>query len=115
MSVPSSSRVRFEEVRFVYWDDILGVYSIVGALFAHPMRMIKIINSTNVGIFISYDGVTDQDIIASNSTDIYNFCSNRSSVSGILEMPLGAGFFVRFDDAPTEGFVAAICLYASDR
>lgn len=115
MSLPSAVRVRFEEVRVLAFGLVLPAYTMVGLPFEHPIRLLKILNATDADVVISYDGVTDHDVIPALGFCLYDFASNKSSVGGHLEMPIGGAVYARQLAAPgTLGAVAVVCMYASN-
>lgn len=100
----SAQRIQFENIRSLAAASISGSYVGVGSSFNNAVRMLKVTNLSDADLFISFNGIDDQDIIAATSAYIYDFCSNKTSQSGNLEQPLGTRLYARqVSGAPTNG------------
>lgn len=55
--------------------------SLNGDGFSSPIRLLKMINNSNVDFFISYDGLTDQDILPAGSAFVLDLQSNHETNS----------------------------------
>jgi len=114
MSLPSSVRVRYEELRLRDHSEILANYISVGDPFEHPIRLIKVSNFTDSNLIISFDGITDHDVVGANSYSLYDYGSNRSDQGGYLEMSIGDRFMIKAEDAlPNQGKVYVTAFYVS--
>ncbi len=104
-------RVAFETLRSrAFGAPIDGTLRLVGTNFTHPLRLLKIVNTTNALITISYDGINDHDILPTNGFLLYDFTSNRSNASASLTMANRGGVWV--SGTPTAGSVFVTALYA---
>jgi hypothetical protein len=94
---------------------IVSQYVAVGAVFSNPVRILKIQNLTNANLFISFDGITNHDIIPANAGEVYDICSNAALASGLLETPAGQRVYVMPESvAPTVGTAVYVTVqYAS--
>ena len=117
MNSASSARIAFEPLRTIAFGGITNVYAAVGTAFANPVRLLKITNMTDVDIIVSYNGVTDQDIVIASGFTLYDYCTNQSSVGGLLEQPVGDGVWVKRAGAanPISGNVYVTVIYAAQR
>jgi len=107
----NAQRMRFEELRSIAFGDISGVYAQVGTQLANPARIIKMINSTDVDITVSFDGVTDHDILTTNATGfVYDIGTNKS-LSAPFFLDIGSSIYVK--GTPTSGSVYVVVIYAS--
>ena len=61
-----------------------STYQAVGAAFTHPIRMLKFKNDSDADITISYDGVTDHDIILAGDREIEDLTSNKTISEGLV-------------------------------
>ena len=114
MNLTSSIRVAFEPLRQTAFGAVTANYVIMGAPFNNPVRMLKIYNTTNQDIFISYDGVTNEDYLPAGTGQIYDYGSNKADAAGLFEQPAFRGIYIRHGGAaPTSGSVIAVVIYAS--
>ena len=92
-----------------------GAYVPVGAVFANPIRILKATNFTDTNLIISFDGVTDHDVIAAFGYYVYDFSTNQSIPGGVLEQPARGQFWVRVETVnPTLGNLYVTTIYASN-
>jgi len=115
MSLANSIKVRFEAVRELAFGSISGSYAIVGTPFTKPVRLLKVTTLSNGDLMISYDGVTDHDVVASGGFYLYDYGSNRSNTAGNAEQSVGEAVFVKtIGAAPTSGSVYVTLMYLSN-
>lgn len=107
----TSVKIRYENLRTLSFGGISGTYAGVGAAFANPVRILKITNTTDVTLTISFDGVNDKDVVASSSAWIHDYGTNRAEVGGQLDQAQGERVYVK--GAPTLGTVYVTVIYAS--
>jgi len=117
MNLVSSARIAFEPLRTLAFGGITNVYAAVGTSFANPVRLLKITNMTNEDIIVSYNGVTDNDVVIASGFTLYDYCTNQSAKGGLLEQPVGDGVWVKRAGAanPTSGNVYVTVIYAAQR
>lgn len=111
----SAQKVRFEDLRILSGASLTPSFTGVGPSFANPVRMLKVTNLSDADLFISFDGITAKDVIASESAFIYDFCSNLTTQAGNFEFAVGNRVYVSLVDAvPTNGKdVYVTVIYAS--
>ncbi len=118
MAVGNCVKLKYELLRILPFAAIPqgGVYQGIGLPFQEPPRMLKIQNTTNQGVYISYNGYANSavDFIVADSAFIYDFGSNMSSTGGLLEQPAGDRVYVSSDIAPTMGNIYVTVMYASN-
>lgn len=111
----SAGKIRFETLRTLAHGSISGNYALVGSLFSHPVRMLKIWNDTDANILISYNGTDTHDFIPAKSGNIYDYASNKVSPVGQLEQSAQEGVWVKQETAgPTNGNVCVTVIYAAN-
>ena len=114
MSQANSVRVRYDALRSLDWTLITANYVGVGPAFVYPIRIMKITNSTDAVLLISFDGLDDKDITPGNTYTIYDYGSNRADTGGLLEVSAGDRFYVKAEGAlPSLGKVYVTIIYAS--
>ena len=107
-----AQRVAWETRRDVSYAAIGASYVALGGPIIQPVRMLKIVNTTDVTIDISDDGTHDKDIITSGSAFIYDFTSNAASNAGsIFTAAKGTQIYIKGD--PSSGSVYMIVIYAA--
>jgi hypothetical protein len=57
--------------------------------------ILRIINDSNKAVIISYDGVTDHDIVAAGTSVTYNLQSNSEPNNWVYQLREGTVFYVR--------------------
>jgi len=120
MSQNSANAVRaeFDELREIAFGDISSTYALVGNTFDYSPRLIKIVNETNVGLYIAYDknymqGNLEQDMISAGGAFIYDIGSNKAVQGGVLSMPKLNGVWIKDrGSAATSGSVYVTVMYA---
>lgn len=114
MNVLSSIRVRYEDLRSLSFTSISGIYAAVGTPFNNPVRIIKVSNFTDANLIISFNGIDDKDVVASNGFCLYDYGSNKADQAGTMEQAAGDRLYVRQESgAPTVGTVYVTVAYAS--
>ena len=109
-----AKRVRFETLRSLPFGSLSGAYTAIGSALTNPARLVKLTNDTDVNIFVSIDGTNDHIFIGPSSYALYDFGSNRTNLSGSLDIANGTRFFAREESAAaTSGAVYLEVIYAS--
>lgn len=109
-----SVRIRYEALRSLAFGGISGTYAGVGTAFADPVRILKITNLTDANLLISFDGVTDRDIIPANTIEVLDYGSNKADTGGQLDQSVGDRVYVKqASGAATSGSVYVTVIYAS--
>jgi len=107
-------RIRYEPLRSLAFGSISGSYVGVGTSFANPVRILKVTNTTDADLFVSFDGINTYDVIAASSAWIYDYGSNRTDTGGQLDQALGERVYVKeVSGAPSAGAVYVTVIYAS--
>ena len=102
--------VSVDAYRSLAFGSISGSYAAIGTPFAHPMRIVKIINTCNTDMSISFDGTTDNDYIPAGSFSLYDLSTNEVEQAGWF-FRTGTQVYVKQISAPASGSVIVISLY----
>ena len=106
--------VRYDVLRSLAFGSISGTYTAIGTAFGYSVRCIKVKNSTDANMLISFDGINNHDVIFSFSGDVVDYASNRQANADKLEQPAGITIYVKQESsAPTMGNVYVTIIYAS--
>lgn len=73
-----------EELRTVDSATLVAGFAALGPPLAHPARMIKWKNDSDTDVTISYDGVTDHDIILAGDREVEDLTANKTIQEGLL-------------------------------
>lgn len=112
MNLLSAIRIRYEALRSLNFSGISGTYATVGASFANPVRLLKVTNLTDATLLVSFDGITDVDVVPANGFYLYDYGSNKSDQAGAAEQSIGDRIYVKSEtDDPTMGNVYATVIY----
>lgn len=71
--------------------------------------MIRIINASNEGVFISYDGEKDNDYVRENCSETLMFQSNSQPINWTAKLKKGTVVYVRGDSG--SGMIALAAYY----
>jgi len=82
----------------------------IGTPFAHPMRIIKIINTANTDMIISYDNVNNNDYVPAGGFTLYDLTTNNNESAGWF-FKIGTQVSVKYASAPSSGSVFVVALY----
>lgn len=73
-----SKIARFEAFRSLLFGSISGTFAAVGSILTNPLRLIKILNTGNADVIISFDQVTNHIYLPATSFDLYDLNANQS-------------------------------------
>ena len=102
--------VSVDSLRSLGFASISGTYTAVGIPFAHPMRVIKIVNGCDTDMIISFDAVNDNDIIPASSFALYDISANEAGTDGWF-FRTGTQVYVKQVSAPASGTVYVTTMY----
>lgn len=112
----NAGRVAFEELRSLEFNFISSDLEAIAPVFEHPIRIMKISNSTDTDVFISFNNIENQDFIPSNSFVLYDFTANLSLTPGQFSMPANTTVYVADNGtAATSGAVYVTAIYGTTR
>lgn len=102
----------YDTLRSLAFGGITGAYAIVGAVFSRPVRLLKIVNTTDRTIEVSTDGVTTEDILPTQTFVLYDLSTNKIRDEGAF-FRQGKAIYVRRPAAeanPTSGSVHVVVI-----
>lgn len=84
----------FDPVRTMAYTSITSSFQAVGSSFSFPARIVKVGNTTNGDLEISFDGTNAQDRIPANSYAVYDM-SSAHAAPGFSAMQEQISVYVR--------------------
>lgn len=105
--------IEWEDLREIPFGDISDtIFTLVGNPSQNPTRVLKVINETDTGIYLSFDGITPKDYYPAKSGEIFDIGSNKSDQAEALDRSKYTRFYVMSNGTPTEGSVFVVLRYA---
>ncbi len=104
-------RLSSEALRSSAFGAITGVYSAIGTAFLNPIRLIYVVNTTDVILTFSLDGVADSFVLPSEGFLLLDVTTNRTDTGGCLYLPQGQIIYVK--GTPTLGTVYLSTFYGA--
>ncbi len=106
-------RVLFDVVREVAFGGIGAAYAALGTPLTDNARQIKIVNTTDAEVYISFDGINDHLRFPTGSFDIWDFTTNKVRDDGFF-LPTGTVIYQRrVAGAPTSGALWISVVYGA--
>jgi hypothetical protein len=91
---------------------ITASYTDLGAAFTVTPRLIKVVNTTDADIDISYDdGASDNDVAPAHSIYVYDGNANRNAQTNQWVFRVGTQVQIKYQTVPTEGAVYLVTAY----
>jgi len=113
-NLASSARARFELLRSIGFAAISNNFAGVGTPFLNPIRILKITNTTDVNILVSFNGLDSIDILPADFYYLYDIGENKADCVGLLELAAGDRVYVKAEAGlPTVGSVYVTSMYAA--
>ncbi len=112
MSFGQSLRVSAIEVQAVAYTDITSSFVAMGDGMDKPIRILKVNNTTDSDIYISFDGVTAHDVVVASTAMVIDITANKSTDPGIF-IAEGTIVYIEYvDTVPTYGTVYLSAYYS---
>lgn len=108
-----SITISVDALRSKAFGSITNSYTVLGSTFAHPMRTLRLVNTTDADMLISFDTVNDNIILPAGSFVLYDICANTETTQFGFFLRTGTQLYVKYVSAPTLGTVYAECTYGS--
>ena len=83
-----------DSLRSISSTTFTGAYQAVGAALSRPIRIVKFLNDSSVGVTLSWDGTNDHDYLPAGSFILYDLTSNETQFPGFF-IPVGTQFYVK--------------------
>lgn len=106
-------KVEFEAVREAAFGAIGAAYAALGAALTDHARIISLYNTTDVDIYISFDGVNDHIRLAGASFQVFDLTANKVRDDGYFLANGTTIYQKRVSGAPTIGAVWAQVIVAA--
>jgi len=106
-----SMRAMFDTIRSVAFGSITNTYAAFGSPLGHQTRMIRFVNDTDAGIFISTDGTNTMLYLPAGSFILYDVTANKEMAASTFVFAVGTQFFIKYSSAPTKNSVYIECVY----
>ena len=107
-----SLRITAEPVRSLAAGAIGVAYMGIGTVMTRPIRVFMIQNLTDVGLWFSFDGITDHFPLASSSFILIDVTSNQTFSQGFF-LAEGERLYVKQLAVPTAGAVYLTTFYGA--
>lgn len=110
-----SIKLKAEPLRSLDYSSIVAfTYMGVGSSFAHPLRILNVINSTDALLFFSLNGIDDNFVLPPDGFILLDVSANQTFNQGWF-IAEGQRIYVRADVAsPTTGSVYVSCFYGGE-
>ena len=110
----SSITISVDALRSVAFGSVTASYTTLGTVFAHIMRTIRLVNTTDANVLISFDTVNDNIILPAGSFVLYDVCANTETNQLGFFFRNGTQLYLKRESgAPTSGTVYAECTYGT--
>ena len=112
MAVTASQVAKLDTIRSTAFGSVTNSYVALGTKFAHPMRIVKFVNTTDADILITFDPSESEDILPAGSFVLYDLDSNKEGANTQFVFAVGSQPYIKYaSGAPTLGSVYCVCLY----
>lgn len=78
------TRAQLDAVRELAFGSISGTYAAVGTALTDHARIVRFVNGTDVQLYVSLDGSTNQIRMAANSFFLLDFSANKIRDDGLF-------------------------------
>jgi hypothetical protein len=90
-----SKRLIYEPLRSLDTSTLSGSYLPIGTPLAYPASIVKMVNTSNILLLISVDGINDHDVVPANSFWLYDETANTPTHGAdAVFIPQGTQFLV---------------------
>lgn len=89
-----STTILPDTIRSIDTASLAGSYLPIGTALTHGGRILKFTNLSNVTVTISWDGINDNEILATNTSIILDVSAAREN-SNYLEVQNGTQFYAK--------------------
>jgi len=104
---------KFETLRSIAEASLnTTTYTAIGAALVNPARLLHITNTTDVNVFISFDGTNAHAIVITSGFVLYDLTANKSLSSvGGLYIPANTTIYAKLAASATTGSVYVGVMY----
>ena len=100
-----------EVLRTLAFSAISGTYVGIGTPLSNPSRILYIVNTTDVLLTFSFDGINPHFVIPSQSYILIDITANMATAGGALNIAQGQRIYV--EGSPTLGSVYLSTFYGA--
>ncbi|SRR6266403_326267 len=111
-SLNSALRIVPETLKSLAFGAISGTYAGIGSAFSNPVRIMHVLNNTDVLITFSVDGVNDHWVLPTNSFLLLDLTANATSIAGASYIGVGTRVYAK--GAPGSGSVYVAVWYGTN-
>lgn len=104
-------KVMLDTIRTVAFGSITNAYLPFGTPLGHQTRMMRFVNDTDAGIFISTDAVNNMLYIPAGSFILYDLCTNRENEATTFCFIPGTQFYIKYNTAPSKNSAYLECIF----
>ena len=112
MSNSLAVRLYPEPLRTLAFGSISGTYAAIGSALLNPSRILYIVNTTDVLLTFSFDGVNDHFVIPSQSYILLDVTANTSIQGSFINIAQGQKIYVQ--GSPSSGSVYLSTFFGSN-
>ena len=102
-----SNRANWEAYKILQYTSLSGTFTALGSPLQQASKVLKLINTTDADVIVSFDGVTLQDYIPAGGFCLYDISCNAFR-DGDLTIAKGTQIFVKQAAATSKGTVVAV-------
>lgn len=90
-----STSIQFNAVISLDTSTLAGSYTAFGSGFTYPVRILHLVNNSDVNVTISFDGgTTDHIVVLAGSFVLYDFGTNKGESAPALELKAGSPMMI---------------------
>lgn len=109
-----ASRMGYEPERTMASGAIIAGYTLMGALFTHPIRILVLQNNTNAGVSFSLDGINTLITLQPGVDIVLDITANRTNNPAGFMTPINWGVYAKLEiGAATTGSIYASAIYGA--
>ena len=108
----SALRIIPDLLRTLAFGAISGTYAGIGSAFPFPVRIMHVLNNTDVILTFSVDGINDNFVLPAESFLLLDLTANATSIAGCAY--IGAGTRIYVKGAPGAGAVYVSTWYGTN-
>ena len=109
----TSLQANIDVLRSVAFGSITGSFVAFGSPLGHQTRMLRFVNDTDAGVFISTNGTDNMLYIPAGSFILYDVCTNREQQASTFVFAVGTQFYIKYNTAPSKNSVYLECIFGA--
>ena len=97
-----SQRVTFETVKSVLYSAVTNSFTAFGTPTAHAWRTIRVVNTSDGDMAISFDGTNSNIVVPAGSFVLYDFTANKENTAFGFFLAKNTQIYIKYLTAPTK-------------